>query len=257
MQISAGTGVSCALTASGGVKCWGANDLGQLGDGTTVDRVTPVDVLGLTSGVAAISAGGGHTCALTTGGSVRCWGNNNTGQVGTGSTAQTSPVPVEVVGLESGVTAISSGLGYSCALRQAGDAVCWGSNQSGNLGDGTTTTNASPVVVQGLPTGQIASIAAGGWHTCAILAGGGAKCWGLNTSAGKLGDGTTVDRLTPTDVAGMGSGTAAIATAILHHTCAMTTTGVVKCWGYNGYGQVGDGTTTNRLIPTAVNGFAK
>jgi alpha-tubulin suppressor-like RCC1 family protein len=189
-----------------------------------------------------------------TSGAVKCWGNNNSGQLGSGVVSQAYYSPADVVGLESGVTAISAGLGYSCALRAAGDAVCWGSNRFGNLGDGTVTDQPTPtpVVVQGLPTGQITSIMAGGLHTCAIVSGGAAKCWGLNTSAGKLGDGTGVDRYTPVDVVGMGSGTAAIATAILHHTCAMTTDGGLRCWGYNGYGQVGDGTTTNRLVPTTV-----
>jgi alpha-tubulin suppressor-like RCC1 family protein len=257
--ISAGTGVSCAVTGSGGAKCWGRNDLGGIGDGTYQNRATPVDVLGLTSGVSAISAGGGHTCALTTTGAVYCWGNNNSGQLGTGATTATSGTPTQVVGLPSDITQISAGLGYSCALSPSTGVLCWGSNTFGQLGDGTTSDQPgpTPVTVQGLAPGTVTSVAAGGWHTCVVLVGGAAKCWGLNTSAGKLGDGTTTDSSTPVDVSGMSSGTAMVVPSILHHTCAATTSGVLKCWGYNGYGQVGDGTITNRPTPTTVSGFAK
>ncbi|MCZ6614398.1 MAG: hypothetical protein O6920_01260, partial [Chloroflexi bacterium] len=120
-QSSAATAVSvgiehtCALTTTGGLRCWGDNSEGQLGDGTTTDRVTPVNVAGLTNGVAAVSVGGAHTCALTTNGGLRCWGSNSEGELGDGTTTNRI-MPVNVAGLASGVAAVSAGSSHTCAL---------------------------------------------------------------------------------------------------------------------------------------------
>lgn len=237
---------TCVLTRSGGVKCWGVNTFGQLGDGTTTSRATPVDVAGLTSGVTAIAAGGFHTCAITSTGGVKCWGTNWSGQLGDGTTTDRS-TPVDVVGLAGGVKAVSVGNGYTCAVTSAGGAKCWG-----GIGDGTTTSRPTPVDVVGLTSGVIA-ITAGVDHTCALTTGGGVKCWGHNLVGG-LGDGTTTDRLTPVDVIGLASGVTAIASAEWY-TCALTNAGAVKCWGWNAEGQLGDGTTTTRLTPVDVVGL--
>ncbi|NMM32959.1 MAG: RCC1 repeat-containing protein, partial [Phycicoccus sp.] len=126
--ISAGSYHSCAVTTAGAVKCWGVNKVGELGDGTTTSSSTPVDVVGLGSGVAAVDAGWEHTCALTTAGAVKCWGYNSNGELGYGTTTYYSNTPVDVVGLGSGVAAITAGMRHTCALITGGAIKCWGSN---------------------------------------------------------------------------------------------------------------------------------
>jgi len=249
--VAAGWSHTCALTTGGGVQCWGDNTSGELGDGTTTWRATPVTVTGLTSGVAAVTAGNGYTCALTIDGVVRCWGSNASGQLGDGTTTNRL-TPVAVTGVTGGVVAVDAGKGQTCALTAGGAAQCWGDNTSGQLGDGTTTNRLTPVAVTGL-TGGVAAVRAGGSHTCALTTGGGVQCWGWNTS-GQLGDGTTINRSTLVTVTGLTSGVVAVG-AGGSHTCALTTGGGVQCWGDNTSGQVGDGTTTNRSTPEAVTGL--
>ena len=251
-SISAGGNHTCALTTSGGVKCWGPG--GELGDGTFTDSLVPVDVSGLTTGVTAISAGGDHTCALTTSGGIKCWGVNLFGQLGIGRSGGVSTVPVDVSGLTSGVTAISAGGNHTCALTTSGGIKCWGSNYSGEVGDGTTgNMRAAPVDVSGLTSG-VTAISAGGDHTCALTASGGVKCWGKNTF-GELGNGTTTDSPVPVDVSGLTSGVAAISVGG-EDSCALTISGGVECWGHNNLGQLGNGTTTDSPVPVDVSGLA-
>jgi len=251
--VAPGNWHSCAVTEAGAVKCWGWNEDGQLGDGTTTWRVTPVPVSGLGSGVTAVSASSeGHTCALTSGGAVWCWGRNWAGELGDGTTTSRS-TPVAVIGLGSGVRAVAAGRWHTCALTNAGAVLCWGDNSLGELGDGTTTNRNTPVVVHGLESGVV-GIAAGFGHTCALTSAGAVLCWGGN-NLGQLGDGTTTDRPTPGAVTGLGSGVAAVAATGGGHTCALTNGGVVWCWGWNDWGQLGDGTTTNALTPVAVSGL--
>lgn len=292
VQVEARGAHTCAVTREGAVKCWGGNDFGNLGDGTTTNRRTPVGVVGLGSGVRAISAGWGYTCALTTGGAVKCWGENHRGQLGDGTTTDRH-TPVQVVGLGSGVTAISAGYDYMCALTTGGAVKCWGHNEYGKLGDGTTTNRRTPVGVVGLNSG-VAAISSGADFTCALMSSGAVKCWGYNES-GDLGDGTTTNRHTPVGVIGLETGVSAISvgngnacvlttsgavkcldpwfdtpyngvgldsgmSAISVGTgdflkCALTNDGAVKCWGYNGAGEVGDGTTTTRDEPVGVVGL--
>jgi alpha-tubulin suppressor-like RCC1 family protein len=155
--IAAGAFHTCALTEAGGVKCWGDNTQKQLGNGPTSYSAVPLDVPGLLNGMTAIAAGvgsveglekiiGTHTCALTASGGVKCWGNNDNGQLGEGK-AVTKDTPVDVIGLKSGVKAIAVGGYHSCALLTTGQAKCWGDNDRGQLGNGTTADSLIPLDV--------------------------------------------------------------------------------------------------------------
>jgi cysteine-rich repeat protein len=253
--IAAGEYHTCALLEAGGVKCWGANYFGQVGDGTTTERHRPVDVSGISSAVTALTAGSEHNCVIVSSGGVKCWGGSWYGTLGNGTSGPGiySATPVNVTGLSSGVVYVASGVYHTCAILSSGGAMCWGRNGYGQLGDGTTTNRPTPVAVSGLSSG-LAAIAGGLEHTCALSDTGGLKCWGGN-DYGKLGDGTLTDRLIPVDVSGLTSGVLAV-TAGGMHTCAIMSTGGIKCWGNNAYGQLGDGTTTNRYTPTDVPGLA-
>jgi alpha-tubulin suppressor-like RCC1 family protein len=267
--IAVGDVHTCALMDAvhgGGVKCWGINEDGQLGDGTNNDSSTPVDVIGLTSGVSAISAGYAYTCALMDavhGSGVKCWGSYFDGQLDD-YTSGNSTTPVDVSGLTSGVSAISAGMVHTCVLMDAvhgGGVKCWGINEVGQLGDGTNNHSSTPVDVSGLTEG-VTAISAGGKLTCALMDavhGGGVKCWGAN-SEGELGDGTNNHSSTPVDVVGLKGGISAIAVGA-QHACALTTLGRVKCWGSNNNGQLGwtgnrwdqmFGTTGERHTPVDV-----
>lgn len=246
--MSAGDGHICALTSNGGTLCWGENANGELGNGSTSSSSTPVLVSGLLSDVTAISAGGFHTCALTSSVGVLCWGNNFRGELGNGTLTDSS-APVAVSGLLNGITEISAGFKHTCALTGSGGVLCWGDNRAGQLGDGTTEDSSTPVAVSGLST-VVAAISAGETHTCARTNDGRVLCWGDN-SHGQLGDGTTTSSIVPTEVKGLSRDVIAISTGDLH-TCAIVSSGAVFCWGSNGYGQLGDGRLLQSSIPLTV-----
>src|SRR2546426_698553 len=191
-KMSAGGAHTCGVTSGGAAYCWGSNGDGELGDGTTADRLSPVPVAGDVS-FAAVSAGdGGDTCGVPAGGAAYCWGYNYFGQLGDGTTTdRSSPV---LVGGGVSFAAVSTGGSHTCGVPAGGAAYCWGWNYYGQLGDGTTTNRSSPVLVAG--SGGLAAVSAGGAHTWGGADGGAADCWCMKDS-GELGDGTTSDRARP------------------------------------------------------------
>lgn len=242
---------TCSLTAAKSVWCWGDNYFGQLGDGTIIPyRSTPSPVSGLAGDVVALSAGFRHTCALQ-GAQLRCWGDNDSGQLGDGSLVRRS-TPSVVVGLNTPLLALATGDSHTCVVTLAGAVFCWGDNTFGQLGDGTTVNRAAPTPVVGLSHGVL-SVVAGKQHTCAVAEAGAVFCWGAN-AAGQLGDGSTLRQTIPVPLLDLPVPVAALAAGNAH-TCALSLAGAVFCWGANAAGQLGDGTTTARVVPTAATGL--
>jgi len=246
-SVSAGAAQSCGVTTAGAAYCWGGNDSGQLGNGANTDNNVPVAVSGAHV-FASISAGTSHRCGMTTAGAAYCWGGNGSGQLGDGTTAN-SNVPAAVSGGHS-FASMSAGLFHSCGITTAGAAYCWGLNSRGQLGNGTkkkSPTNA-PVAVSG---DQIfASVSTGGYHSCGVTTAGAAYCWGYNFY-GQLGNAANAGDIT-VPVAVSGSLTFSATSAGDNHTCGMTTVDTTYCWGYNFYGQLGNGTNTDSNVPVAV-----
>lgn len=261
ISIAAGSVETCAVVGatasatSGAAKCWGYNYRGKLGDGTTTARKLPTQVHGLTSGVTAISTGSGHTCAVTSAGTAKCWGDGSSGQLGSGSTTS-SKVPVAVKNL-TGIATVSAGAESSCATTTTGAAWCWGTSY---VNDTKWRVDTAPKAVTGLTTGV--NVIAAGIDTCAVQAGA-AKCWGYNES-GTVGDGTDSGRANPVTASGLGSGVATITTsverisggAVTGHSCAVTTAGAVTCWGDNSMGELGDSGLDSTNAPVSTIGFA-
>jgi alpha-tubulin suppressor-like RCC1 family protein len=193
--VAVGGNNSCAITSTGGVKCWGRGDVGGIGDGGNVNRFRPTDVPGLTS-VIDLAVGGAHACALTSGGGVKCWGANAYGQVGVSPSTAVS-TPVDVTGLTSGVESISAGGRHTCAVLTSGAVECWGANANGQLGQATNTpaNQFTPIEIPGLDSGT-ASVSAGALHSCVLMDVGKSACWGGNVS-GQLGDGTAIEKWGP------------------------------------------------------------
>jgi alpha-tubulin suppressor-like RCC1 family protein len=251
VTLSAGDYFTCGLTATGAAYCWGANWSGQLGNGdeTSMSEMSPVAVKGDLSFV-TIAAGEAHSCALTAAGAAYCWGENGSGQLGVGTT--TSSAQPVAVSTALRFTRIQAYGAHSCALTAAGEAYCWGDNWLGKLGDSSTTNRLTPVAVAG---GQRFVELAGGWdHTCALTAGGETYCWGYNED-GELGIGASDgrDHSVPERVAGTVTLKNLASGGLAYHSCGVTSTGRANCWGWNGYGQLGDGTYNNAplMLPIA------
>jgi alpha-tubulin suppressor-like RCC1 family protein len=252
VQTAAGLAHTCALSDAGGVKCWGDNWEGKLGNGSVISSNFPVDVYGLETGVASISGTHKHTCALTSAGGVQCWGRNWHGELGDGTTDY-RVTPVTPQGLESGVAAVAAGGFHTCALMLDGSIRCWGANWHGQVGDGTDVEKHTPVQVIELEVKAVA-IATGKYHTCAVLETGGLRCWGYN-KFGQLGNGPDEDKWIPTRVDGLSEGVADVALGE-NHSCALLVKDQVMCWGNNAQGQVGIGSTDTQYIPIFVPGMA-
>lgn len=226
---------TCFITQGGVTKCWGDNTKGQLGNSTTVNSLTPVNVSGDHS-FQFISTNDKFTCAINTSNKLYCWGDNANGQIGDGTIIdKTSPVEVDNSTEYIQVSLGSSG--FTCGLTDSGNVKCWGLNTDGQLGNGTNNSSNSPVMVSG--SDIFTQITVGHDHACGLLESGLVKCWGNNTS-GKLGDGSTNDSNTP--VFESTSSTFQYISAGYAHTCGITQTGGIKCWGNNLQGQLGDGT---------------
>jgi alpha-tubulin suppressor-like RCC1 family protein len=224
--------------------CWGLNSHGELGDGTTTNRLTPTVVVG-NRPYRSISAGYQFTCGVLSTNPGYCWGMNAHGQLGDGTTTQRL-VPTLVSGTRTFLY-IATGYEHTCGAAPGVGVSCWGSNEFGSLGDGTNTDQLTPKAVPNTG-GVFNAVTAGVYNSCAINANGQASCWGGN-NYGQVGDGTIQSRLNPTAVSG-----GRVYTAIREgngHTCGVAG-GQVFCWGFNRTGQIGDGTTSDRLTPVLV-----
>jgi alpha-tubulin suppressor-like RCC1 family protein len=262
-SVSAGSDETCAVLLDTTARCWGYNSFGQVGDGTKTERLAPVVVqngpgTGPLTNVAQIAVGTSHVCALLRDSSVRCWGEG--GELGDGtSTTRARPVTVLTVagrGPLRNATQISAGGGQTCVRMTDGTARCWGVN--GALGNGRRASRLPVKVLNALGTGtltHVAQISVGTMHTCVRIADGTARCWGYNNS-GKLGDGTTTNHFLPVTVLNVARTAPQVRiTRIVagrEHTCARITDGTARCWGFNGQGQLGVGTTTDHWGPAKV-----
>jgi alpha-tubulin suppressor-like RCC1 family protein len=271
VSVAAGANHACALTSAGAVVCWGANDRGQLGNGTTVDSSTPVQVSGLSSGAVRIEAEAENSCVVTASGRALCWGNNQTYGTGTvtadtNSDGEFDPVrsPAEVTGLSSGVIAVGLGgfrtnattsVSHGCAVLQFGQVKCWGSNSNGQVWSSAAGPFATPVEVS---IGErAAAVALGSQHTCILTETGGVRCFGDN-GTGQMGQGnvsasTNGQSYVPT---GLSSGVAQVAVNRAT-SCVLTAAGGVTCWGDNIHGIIEPTATRSTVTaPTTVYALA-
>lgn len=263
-QINGGDGHTCAIAFNERAYCWGNNNFGQVGDNTLTERLTPIAVLQgalpADRALRQITTGDHHTCAIASNNRGYCWGTNTSGSLGDGTTTRSgTPVAVIQGAMPAGalLQQIVAGSTYTCGIAADSKAYCWGYNSTGQLGDNTVTSRSSPTaVLQGaMPAGTtVKQIVAGSGHTCALGSNNQAYCWGDN-SDGQLGDGTTTQRRTPVAVlqGAMPSGvTIQSLSAGDYHTCAIASDNKAYCWGYGGYGRLGDGSWVSRSSPVEV-----
>jgi alpha-tubulin suppressor-like RCC1 family protein len=249
ITVKAGSEHTCAILANKTASCWGANESAQLGDGTRIDRFTP-KVIDTLSQVIDISPALHHTCALLGDRRVQCWGFNDIGQLGNG-TQNISAVPISIATLSKDITALSGIHNHHCIIL-AKSVMCWGENLFGQLGDGTYTNSPIPTVVSTI--NNVIAVAAGYFHTCAVLdlAQDNVRCWGDN-AFGQLGNGATPNIALPRDVSRMTTDINLIS-AGASHTCALSNNRNVFCWGVNQFGELGIGLVSSSNAPsTAIN----
>jgi alpha-tubulin suppressor-like RCC1 family protein len=243
-QVSAGAFHNIAIKTDGTLWAWGYNAFGELGDGSVIDKITPIQI-GRDNNWASISAGGYHTTAIKTDGTLWAWGNNSNGELGDGTTAnKNSPTKI---GTANNWASISAGENHTIALKTDGTLWAWGLNEDGQLGDFTYMDKITPIRIG--TANNWASISAGGFHTTAIRTDGTLWAWGANSN-GQLGDGTLITNFNPIKI-GTASNWATI-TAGYSHTTAIKTDGTLWAWGANLGGQLGDGTTSRKSTPTLI-----
>jgi alpha-tubulin suppressor-like RCC1 family protein len=244
--VASGNG-TCAILSDGTLQCWGNNDSGELGDGTTITRSAPAPVLGLPATVSGAGLGSQHGCALLNDATVKCWGSNYMNALGNHNTAD-SLTPTDVYNVNS-ARSISVEVNTSCVVLNGGSINCWGSNSSGQLGNGNTVSTNVPVVVSNIPTSastKATQVSVSGSSVCALLSDKTVMCWGAN--GGLLGNNDTTNSAVPVQVKGITNAT------YVAGPCALLADSTVKCWGNNGYGQLGNNNYTGQLVPVSVVG---
>jgi len=255
--LAAGYDHTCALLSGGTIKCWGeGTDFGSLGTGAQANSSTPVSVSGISTAT-AIGAGRYHTCAILSGGTTKCWGNNTTdsgGALGINSWND-SYAPATVTGVGgsgslAGVTAISGGGSHTCALISGGTVDCWGDGTYGEIGANGGGYKITPVTVPGLS--GVAQVVTGKYFSCALISGQ-VTCWGSNGNH-QFGNGSSSGGSTPV-AAASGITNATVLSAGFFHACALESNGQVACWGMNAYGEIGDGTTVEAATPVTISGI--
>ena len=261
VKVSLGNRHSCAVNKSNDLFCWGHNWGGQVGDGTTVNKSTPIPVSfgsGSTSKVKEVGLGSGHTCAMDISNKVFCWGSNTHGRLGDGSfTDRLTPTEIDL-GIESSYAVqLSVGMYHNCVIDSLNNLLCWGRNNYGQLGDGTLVDKNTPVLIApGTDPSYAIQVSSGGYHTCAIFSAGDLKCWGSNYYGsmewGMLGNGGTNDLHTPTTISLGANVTPTQVELGFFYTCAIDNLSALRCWGSNRYGILGDGTNTHRNTPALV-----
>lgn len=247
-QISAGGFHSCGVTTDNLAYCWGSNSSGELGDGTTTNRSRPAPVAGGLR-FRAVSVGTFYTCGLTTENRAYCWGDNFEGKLGDGTTTGRRTPKAVAGGLV--FRQVRAGHLHTCGVTPQDVAYCWGYNRYGQLGDGSDLNRRlTPFPVAGAK--RFSQVTPGGLHTCGATIGNRGFCWGYGGS-GQIGDGNTFQRRSPRAVTG-GITFRVVHAALGEWSCGITTLNKAYCWGNNGNGYLGDGTTTRRLTPAAVSG---
>ena len=258
--ISVGYSHSCAVLDNGEVACWGENNVGQLGNGGNSDSSIPTltNSLGVGRTAVEVSAAMAHTCAILDDGSVVCWGSGYYGQLGNGANYDTtSPLLTSALGSGQSAIALSSGGYHSCAVLDNGEVVCWGFGGNGQIGNGATSNVNTPTLTNSFGSGRIAvGITTGEYFSCALLNDGSVACWG-NGGNGQIGNGGTSQVNTPTQTSGFGQGVTVTAISSGNRfVCAILDNTDMACWGYGGDGQLGNGSTSDRSVPTSIYGFS-
>lgn len=250
IALSAGAYHTCALDWQGKVFCWGRNNDGQLGDGTATGSSTPVLVTGLEAHpIRQISAGSMHTCAIDQSGGLWCWGSNRDGKLSAATEMFYTSIPLRVEGIGASVTLVAAGSTHTCAMNSEREIWCWGDGTFGQIGLNPFGIRASPVLAATL-TDDAVSLTAGWFHTCLLDADHGVRCWGKNQE-GQLGNEAFISRADPVYPIKMNSNVSLISSGG-QETCVVREDGKVFCWGENNYGQIGDSTRIDRIIPSEI-----